>query len=217
MKKICIAVDKSDQDFNLHHFTEQFPSSTMFKIGLEYFTKFGLQGIDHLSCEIFLDLKFFDIPNTVYHAVYNVCSIPNVCFLTIHASGGVEMIKSAVQARNDRNANAKIICVTKLTSESANIDEVLDLTQTSLNTGADGVVCSALEVQEIRKQFGLKPIIITPGIRPEWYSVKDDQVRVCTPKEAFGFGSNVLVIGRPVTESSNPYSVLQKIIEDLGK
>jgi orotidine-5'-phosphate decarboxylase len=215
MKKICIAVDKSDQDFNLHQFVDQFPINTMFKIGLEYFTKFGLQSIAQLGCEIFLDLKFFDIPNTVYHAVYNVCSIPNVCFITIHASGGLEMVKSAVQARNKSNSNAKIICVTKLTSQSANIDEVLDLTKTSLNAGADGVVCSALEVRQIRKQFGLKPIIITPGIRPQWYNVKDDQVRVCTPKEAFENGSNVLIIGRPITVSDNPCNALQKIIDEL--
>ena len=215
MKKICIAVDKSDEDFDLHHFTKQFPTSTMFKIGLEYFTKFGLKGIAELGCEIFLDLKFFDIPNTVYHAVYNVCSIPNVCFVTIHASGGIEMIQSAVNARNDINSNAKIICVTKLTSQGANIDEVLDLTKISLNAGADGVVCSALEAQQIRKQFGIRPVIITPGIRPQWYNVKDDQVRVCTPKEAFEYGSNVLVIGRPITGSNNPCNALQKIVEEL--
>ncbi len=215
MKKICIAIDKSDEDFDLHHFTKQFPTNTMFKIGLEYFTKFSLQGITQLSCEIFLDLKFFDIPNTVYHAVYNICSIPNVCFVTIHASGGIEMIQSAVNARNDRNSNAKIICVTKLTSQNANIDEVLELTKISLNTGADGIVCSALEAQQIRKQFGVRPVIITPGIRPQWYNVKDDQVRVCTPKEAFECGSNVLVIGRPITGSNNPYNALQKIVEEL--
>jgi orotidine-5'-phosphate decarboxylase len=215
MKKFCIAIDKSNNDFDLIKFASQFPNNVMFKIGLEYFTKFGLRGIADLNHDVFLDLKFHDIPNTVAHAVKSACSIKNVKLLTIHALGGKEMIQSAVKARNDENSNIKIICVTKLTSQEAKIDEVLKLTEVALESDADGIVCSATEVRFVRDKFGEKPIIITPGIRPEWYFTKDDQVRIATPKQAFADGSSIIVIGRPITQSENPAKAYEMILNEI--
>jgi len=215
-KIICIAIDKSDDEFNLFDFTSQFPMEVIFKIGLEYFTKFGSKGIAELNHDVFLDLKFHDIPNTVFHAVKNACEIPNVKFLTIHASGESEMIKAAVKARDEMESITKIICVTKLTSQDATIDNVLTLTEVALNAGADGIVCSAMEVVPVREKFGEKPIIITPGIRPKWYETKDDQVRVCTPKQAFDCGSNIVVIGRPIANNANPVKAYEMVVADIN-
>jgi orotidine-5'-phosphate decarboxylase len=214
-KIICIAIDKSDNDFDLFKFASQFPKNVMFKIGLEYFTKFGSKGIEELNHDVFLDLKFYDIPNTVAHAVKSACSIKNVKFLTIHAEGGAEMVKAAVEARNVMKSDVKIICVTKLTSQKAEIEEVLELAQIAFEAGADGVVCSAMEVAVVREKFGEKPIIITPGIRPEWYSTKDDQVRIATPKQAFADGSSIIVIGRPITQSQNPVEAYEMVAGEV--
>lgn len=215
MKKICIAIDKSNDDFDLIKFASQFPNNVMFKIGLEYFTKFGSKGIADLNHDVFLDLKFHDIPNTVAHAIKSACSIKNVKLLTIHALGGKEMIQSAVNARNNENSNIKIICVTKLTSQEAKIDEVLKLAELALESDADGIVCSATEVRFVRDKFGEKPIIITPGIRPEWYAMQDDQVRIATPKQAFADGSSIIVIGRPITQSENPAKAYEMILNEI--
>ncbi len=213
---ICIAIDKSDDDFDLLQFASQFPSNVMFKIGLEYFTKFGSKGIADLTHDVFLDLKFHDIPNTVAHAVKSACSIKNVKLLTIHASGEGEMIKAAVKARDDANSQVKIICVTKLTSQKSSIGEVLELANIAFDSGADGIVCSAMEVAFVREKFGEKPIIITPGIRPIWYETKDDQVRIATPKQAFADGSSIIVIGRPITQSENPVKAYEMVLEEVA-
>ena len=213
---ICIAIDKSDDDFDLLQFASQFPSNVMFKIGLEYFTKFGSKGIADLTHDVFLDLKFHDIPNTVAHAVKSACSIKNVKLLTIHASGEGEMIKAAVKARDDANSQVKIICVTKLTSQKSSIEEVLELANIAFGSGADGIVCSAMEVRFVREKFGEKPIIITPGIRPEWYTTQDDQVRIATPKQAFADGSSIIVIGRPITQSANPVKAYEMVLEEVA-
>ncbi len=217
MKRICIAIDKSDDNFSLTNFASQFPKEAIMKVGLEYFTKFGAGEIAKLNHDVFLDLKFYDIPNTVHHAVKSACSIGNVRFLTIHAEGGADMIKAAVEARDGMKSEVQIICVTKLTSQKAEIEEVIELAELALNAGADGVVCSAMEVKFVREKFGEKPIIITPGIRPEWYATKDDQVRIATPKQAFADGSSIIVIGRPITQSESPAKAYEMVVGDIVK
>lgn len=214
MKKICIAVDISNDDFNLFKFSQSLRNDVVLKLGLEFFTKFGLNCLDGVKNEIFVDLKLHDIPNTVSHAVRNICRFSNVGFLTIHASGGKEMICGAVNARNLTKSNAKILCVTKLTSQNATVEEVLPLVEFSLKNGADGVVCSAMECIAIRKEFGEELVIVTPGIRPVWYVADDDQVRVATPRQAFDRGSNVVVIGRPVMQHNNPSNALEMIFKE---
>lgn len=211
MRKICIALDVSDPNFSVEFFTASFPEDVVFKFGLEYFTKFGMP--PKIKQQIFLDLKLFDIPNTIYHAVKNVCK--GIDFLTISPHGGAGSIKAAVDAKNEINPGAKIICVTKLTSEESSSNEIMRLTEMAINIGADGIVCSALEAQDVRKHFGEYPIIITPAIRPSWYRVKDDQVRTCTPKEAFDNGSNILVIGRPITKAPDPLEAFNQIMRDV--
>lgn len=211
MKRIAVAIDTSDANFDIHAFANQTPQDTIIKVGLQYFTAFGMP--KNLNRDIFLDLKLHDIPNTIYHAVKNVCA--DVHFMTIYAGGEQEIIKAAVRARNEVGSVAKIICVTKLTSQNIeNEADVLNLTKISIDAGADGIVCSALEAESIRHKIGKNPIIITPGIRPQWYQTVDDQVRTCTPKSAFNAGSNILVIGRPIMSSPNPIQTLKKIYSE---
>jgi orotidine-5'-phosphate decarboxylase len=215
LNKIAIAIDKSDTNFNLQAFAQQFPQEIMLKIGLEYFTKFGASEIEKLSHNVFLDLKFYDIPNTVHHAVKSACSIKNVKLLTIHAQGGKKMIEAAVNAKNETNESIAIVCVTKLTSEPATIEEIYKLTELALNSGANGIVCSAQEIDLLRAKFGNGFLAVTPGIRPKWYTEGDDQVRICTPSEAFKKGASIIVIGRPVTKSPSPQFALQQIMEEI--
>jgi len=213
--RIAIAIDKSDSNFDLQNFAKDFPQNTMLKIGLEYFTKFGSLALEGLNSDIFLDLKFYDIPNTVYHAVKNASLIQNVKLMTIHAQGGKKMIEMAVNARNETNESVAIVCVTKLTSETANIEEIYKLTDLALNSGADGIVCSAQEIDLLRAKFGNEFLAVTPGIRPSWYTEGDDQVRICTPKEAISKGADIIVIGRPITQNPNPSMALQRIIDEI--
>lgn len=213
--KVAIAVDKSNTNFNLQEFAMQFPEDAMLKIGLEYFTKFGANEIEKLSHDVFLDLKFYDIPNTVAHAVKNASLIKNVKLITIHAQGGKRMVEAAVNARNEINSDVAIVCVTKLTSENADIDEIYKLTEISLNCGAEGIVCSAQEIDLLRQKFGNEFLAVTPGIRPKWHTEGDDQVRICTPSEAFKKGANIIVIGRPITKTPNPAEAFTKIAEEI--
>lgn len=214
-KRIAVAIDKSDDDFNLQQFTANFPENVILKIGLEYFVKFGSSGLENIAHDIFFDLKFFDIPNTVSHAVKSALSIRNVKLMTIHAQGGRKMIESAVLARNEMNGNAAIICVTKLTSEQASIDDISRLVEISLKSGADGIVCSAQEIIALRKEFGYDFLAVTPGIRPLWYNENDDQVRISTPQDAFNNGANVIVIGRPITRNENPALALNRVLAEV--
>lgn len=214
-KRIAIAIDKSQNDFNLQQFALQCSQSVILKIGLEYFVKFGSFGLQDIAHDIFLDLKFFDIPNTVYHAVKSGCAIRNVKLMTIHAQGGKKMIESAVLARNEANSNTAIICVTTLTSEAANLNDICRLTEVALKSGADGIVCSAQEIGFLREKFGKDFLAVTPGIRPLWYNEGDDQVRICTPQEAFNNGADIIVIGRPVMRSDNPAMALDRILKEI--
>ncbi len=196
------------------------------KLGLEFFQKFGSDGIKQVmantDAKLFLDLKFHDIPNTVAGAVRNACDL-NPDFLTIHASGGSEMIKAAKSVMPD---NVKLLAVTVLTSidnqELINIgqgsdirSQVLKLAKLAKNSGADGVICSPQEIEIIRAEFGEDFILMVPGIRPEGSNI-DDQSRVMTPNQALNLGADYLVIGRPITKSENPKLTAENIIANVA-
>ncbi len=186
-----------------------------FKVGLELYSWFGFPILEILASKdvsIFLDLKFHDIPNTVYQAVERFNQMPNIKMLTVHAAGGEEMIKAAVDA-----TDVDIIAVTLLTSlKDEHSDRLVrKYTEEALNAGAAGVVCAANEVKLLRDIFGNDFKIVVPGIRPSWYNADDDQERTGTPKQVIENGGNFLVIGRPITNSTSPLEALQRIKKEL--
>ena len=196
----------------LHHLKNDIYA---FKVGLELYSWFGppiLQTLSSNGVSIFLDLKFHDIPNTVHRAVKKFTTRQRIKMLTVHAAGGEEMIKAAVDA-----TDVDIIAVTLLTSlKDEHSDRlVAKYTEEALNAGAAGVVCSANEVKLLRDIFGNDFKIIVPGIRPSWYNTDDDQERTGTPKQVIENGGDFLVIGRPITSSTSPLEALQRIKKEL--
>ncbi len=200
----------------------------IFKIGMELFYSCGPKAIELVKKydkEIFLDLKFHDIPNTVYAASKAAVRF-GVFMFNVHASGGIDMMKKAVEGAEEESeklgvARPKILGVTVLTSldkEGLNKigiiktpeEEVLNLARLAKETGLDGVVASPEEITAIRKNTGKDFLIVTPGVRPEG-SEAGDQKRVTTPKEAFQRGADYIVIGRPITKAKDPVKVLRSI------
>ena len=192
------------------------------KLGLEFFSKNGPQGVEKMKkfgLPIFLDLKLHDIPNTVKQSLKNVLSLePD--FLTVHLSGGYRMI----EVLQDIKKQTKIIGVSLLTSldneDLKNMginlksnEFVEHLVKIGVNAGIDGIVSSAQEVDNLKKKFN-DLLFVTPGIR--LYSDKtDDQKRTKSPKSAIASGSDLLVIGRPITESKNPVNSINEIINNI--
>ena len=202
------------------------PDLCRLKVGNQLFTSSGPRVIDELCAlgyEVFLDLKFHDIPNTVFEAVKSVADL-GVWMTNIHISGGSNMLDSAKRALDSYKNPPLLIGVTMLTSLShEDVKElgindlstnIINLAQLAKDHDLDGVVCSAQEVSEIKRLFGNDFITVTPGIRP--VSTEDDQTRVSTPQEAIKNGSDYLVIGRPITASKNPLESLEKILRDIN-
>ncbi|MEC7609700.1 MAG: orotidine-5'-phosphate decarboxylase [Verrucomicrobiota bacterium] len=197
------------------------------KIGLQMFTAHGPEFVREIAgrgYKVFLDLKLHDIPNTVSKTVESIAKLP-VELLTLHASGGSEMLKWANQTRADHAPGLNLLAVTVLTSmnntqlHSLNIpktteEQVLHLANMSLKSGIQGLVCSSLELTTLRNHFGPEPIIVTPGIRPAG-SAKNEQKRIMTPSAAAAAGSNFIVVGRPILNSDDPAAVAHSICEEI--
>jgi orotidine-5'-phosphate decarboxylase len=202
------------------------------KLGLEFFTANGAAGVQRVAetgQPIFLDLKFHDIPNTVAGAVRSLKGLP-IFMTTIHTIGGYGMMKAAADAARE-NASASyakthIIGVTVLTSmdgtdlQSAGVtssvpDQVRRLAALAQKAGLDGVVCSPHEIEMLRAECGDDFLLVVPGIRPEG-SAKGDQKRVMAPREAMRLGANYLVIGRPITQATDPKAAAEAIRESLA-
>ena len=206
---IILAVDTSDLDIAKRWVEATHESVSVFKLGLEFFLNFGQAGVaaiqDVTDSDIFLDLKLHDIPHTVAGAARAVSSL-SPRFLTVHASGGRDMVAAAVEAL----PGSAITAVTILTSLSeedlfeigyANnaLESAVALAKLSVNAGAKAIVCSPLEIASIRAAVGPDIEIITPGVRPASESKSDDQKRTMTPVDAITAGASLLVIGRPIT------------------
>ena len=216
-KTIIVAVDETQLE-NFQNVVDSLDSDLcMIKIGSVSFNAFGHQAISYASnkgFKIFLDLKLHDIPNTVKKSIKGLVSLP-IDMMTIHTSGGLEMMKAAKNAVD--GTDIKIFGVTALTSLSdedtslifkrtaaEQVNTMLDLAE---QAGIDGVVCSPHELSLVTKRESL--LSITPGIRPK--DSNDDQNRVMTPKDALKQGANFLVIGRPITEAKNIKEALLEI------
>ena len=184
---------------------------SVFKLGLEFYLTFGSDGVkaikDVTDSDIFLDLKLHDIPHTVSGAAKAVSHLAPR-YLTVHASGGAAMIKAAV----DASPKTHVTGVTILTSLSEGdvkqigfkdnaLSSAVGLAKIAVSAGAGAIVCSPLEIAAIRAAVGSSAIIITPGVRPAEAAAVDDQVRTMTPKAAIATGANLVVIGRPITQS----------------
>ncbi len=204
------------------------PDLCRLKVGSQLFTSSGpkiISELNDLKFDIFLDLKFYDIPNTVYESVKSASDL-GVWMVNVHASGGAKMLESAKKAIESVNSSTILIAVTILTSFSkenmanlgiSDLDKhILNLAKLAYDCGLDGVVCASTDVQSIKKNFGKNFLAVTPGIRPAWSSL-DDQRRVSTPVEALRNGSDFLVIGRPITGSKDPIKALERIYKEMDE
>lgn len=195
------------------------PKIKIFKIGIQPFVAYGPEIIKFIKkegAEVFLDLKFFDIPHAVAEAVRQAVHL-KVKMMTLHILGDEEMIKAAIKAADEESKKLKIkrpllIGVTILTSKEANSSDVLTLARIGLECGLDGVVCSAREAKLLRAKLKRNFFIVTPGIRPASFK-KDDQKRTVTAAEAIDAGSDFLVVGRPILEAADPLAAASSILK----
>jgi len=210
--KIILALDV-DSFRRARYFVDKlYPRVKIFKVGLQLFTACGPRIIEYIRRKggsVFLDLKLFDIPNTVASAVVQAAAL-KVKMLTLHIAGGEEMLRAAVGAAKAGAGKPLLIGVTVLTSQKATPAKVLKFSRLGLACGLDGVVCSAKEARLLRRAIKKKYLIIAPGIRLK-SSAADDQKRTMTAQEAAAAGSDFLVVGRPILKAKDPIGALKEI------
>ena len=225
--RIIVALDYDNSNSALALADQLNPNQCRLKVGKELFVAAGPQLVKSLSdrgFDVFLDLKFHDIPNTVAKAVSAAADL-GVWMTNVHASGGVRMMTAAREALKNHGGDMLLIAVTVLTSmddsdlqkvgvNAVAKDQVLALANLTKHVGLDGVVCSAHEATHLKQQLGQDFKLITPGIRLT-DSVLDDQRRIVSPAQAIDQGSDYLVIGRPITQAENPMQMLQNINNSL--
>ncbi len=221
-KKIIVALDYEHIDNALALADNLNPELCRLKVGKELFTKYGPEIVIQFQkkgFEIFLDLKFHDIPTTVYKACISAFSL-DVWMLNIHLAGGLNMTEAAMKAKLDCESSSKLIGVTVLTSLSdqdcvtvygcSRESELLRLKDIATEAGIDGFVCSPYDINILRDST---KIYVTPGVR--FGDNKQDHHKAATPKEALDLGSHYLVIGRSITGNLNPNARLEEIISSL--
>lgn len=224
---IIVALDAKSQYDALTIAEQLDPALCRVKVGKELFTHEGpnvVKALHDKGFEVFLDLKFHDIPNTTAQAVCAAADL-GVWMVNVHASGGRKMMETCVERLKAGNYNTQLIAVTVLTSMGREdlkdigldvepFEQVQRLAKLTQESGLDGVVCSAQEAKMLRETLGQGFALVTPGIRPVG-SASDDQKRIVTPKQAMLDGSTHLVIGRPITKSDNPRQMLKDILATL--
>lgn len=225
--KIIVALDYANAKDALSLVNQLDPTLCKLKVGKELFTAAGPQLVEQLVAKdfkVFLDLKFHDIPTTVAKACEAASNL-GIWMLNVHASGGSTMMKAALEGVNNSQNKPYLIAVTVLTSMSQeNLDEiginnsienqVLKLASLTQDAGLHGVVCSAMEAEQLRKITSNDFQLVTPGIRPATACL-DDQSRVMTPSKALSMGANYLVIGRPITQAKDPIQALLAINQEI--
>jgi orotidine-5'-phosphate decarboxylase len=221
---IFVAIDTPDLDRALALARAVGPHVGGLKIGLEFITAQGPDGIRAIAAlgkPVFADTKFHDIPNTVAGAAREIAKLGAAMF-NIHASGGEAMMRAAKEAASSINPEMKLIAVTVLTSIDDGVletigqrepaqDQVVRLAKLAQKSGLDGVVCSAHEIAALRKACGRDFLLVVPGIRPAGSDIAD-QRRVMTPAEAARAGADILVIGRPITGAPDPARAARDIV-----
>ena len=224
---VIVALDFDNQRAALDLAEQLDPTQCRLKVGKELFTAAGptlVKALVERNFDVFLDLKFHDIPNTAAKAVSAAADL-GVWMANVHASGGSRMMSAAREALEQQGSPMLLIGVTVLTSmdesdlleigiQRSPSEQVLHLAQLTQNCGLHGVVCSAQEASSLKSDLGAEFQLVTPGIRLA-DSVADDQRRIVTPRKAMELGSDYLVIGRPITQSANPLQTLIEINNSL--
>jgi len=204
-------------------------SAFIYKVGMQLYTAVGpgiVRELVSAGRRVFLDLKYHDIPNTVGKAVCEAARL-GVNMLTVHAAGGGRMLQAATEAAHAVNPALMVLGVTVLTSmndtdlektgvRGHTVDQVLRLAALALADGCDGVVASAREAAALRQELGSEFAIVTPGVRPTGATNLDDQVRVVTPAEAIAAGATHIVVGRPITEASDPGEEARAVLSQIA-
>lgn len=230
--KIIIALDVDTRDKALD-LVGKLPEAEVFKLGLQLFTAEGpalIEALNRSGKRVFLDLKLHDIPNTVAGAVRRAVR-HGVFMLTLHASGGRDMLAAAVDAaeeESDRTGRPapRLLAVTVLTSlKDAHLreigfafnaeDQVARLARLANAAGTAGVVCSPLEISRVRRELSPEALVVTPGIRPVWAAAQD-QKRITTPSKAIAEGASYIVVGRPVIASPDPADAFRRIRDEIA-
>jgi orotidine-5'-phosphate decarboxylase len=243
-EKLIVALDVDTLEKAKRLIDILYPTVKLFKVGSSLFPAWGtdvVRMVGEKGGRVFLDLKFYDIPNTVYSAtasgtssciaVYSIPSgldegktedqvIKHLCspvfMMTLHTQGGLEMLKEGVRGAENKAAELRIkkpilVGVTVLTSETVTPEKVLEWAHLAKTAGLDGVVCAVSEASMIRKELGREFIIVTPGIRPKGAKA-DDQKRVATAKEAIAAGADFIVVGRPILEAKEPLKAVAELM-----
>lgn len=224
--RIIVALDYPDKKSAIDFINQINPTLCALKIGQSMFTRFGpdfVREVIQKKFRVFLDLKFHDIPNTVFDACIAACEL-DVWMLNVHVSGGVEMMRAARRAtdQSPKEKRPLLIGVTVLTSLNKNAlpflgihdsieNTVLRFAQAAKSCGLDGVVCSAQEAKLLKENCGEDFLLVTPGIRLS-SDTTDDQKRMMTPEAALKAGSDYLVIGRSITQAEDPIRVLRNLL-----
>ena len=232
-EKIICALDFDDFS-RAENFIKAIDYDIIYKVGMEFFYRFGIDGIRKITnikknIKLFLDLKLHDIPNTVERAIFPLVANVRPYMLTLHVAGGKKMLQNSVLAATEASKKVNVqkpllLGVTVLTSlnnkDLKEMGHTISITQSVENYSniakkakLDGIVCSPLEVKLVKNMHGNSLKVITPGIRLE-KSSNDDQSRFLSPKEAFNMGSDYIVMGRPLIKSSDPNNIIKKIINN---
>lgn len=225
--RVIVALDFADANRARHFIDLMQPAECRLKIGKELFTSAGpdfVREVTGRGFDVFLDLKFHDIPNTVAQACAAAAKL-GVWMMNVHALGGEKMLRAAREALGERDDRPRLIAVTILTSmDDAELtsvgltgsaaSNVRRLAHLARSSGLDGVVCSPREAALLRSELGTEFLLVTPGVRPAG-STNDDQSRVTTPAQAIENGASHLVIGRPITAAADPISALKLINEEI--
>lgn len=232
-ERLVLPLDLSDKDEALGLVEELSGVVGVFKVGFQLFTACGpdiVAAIKERGGEVFLDLKFHDIPNTVKNAGLE-CLRMGVKIFNLHAAGGRKMMEEcagAVKQEAEKTGGKPplILAVTVLTSMNEEVlrdelgvgrtmpEQVKQLALLAKESGLDGVVCSPREARELRAACGKDFVLLTPGVRPTGAD-KGDQQRVATPAEAIGWGADYLVVGRPILQAENRRAAAEKIVEEI--
>jgi orotidine-5'-phosphate decarboxylase len=225
--KLIIALDFPGPHQALELVERLSPHQCRLKVGKELFTRAGPALVERLSdqgFEVFLDLKFHDIPNTVASACAAAADL-GVWMVNVHAGGGRRMMEAARERLQQLDRPPLLIAVTVLTSMQqddlqqvgvtvALQEQVRRLAALARDAGLDGVVCSPREVTMLRQSLGSEFKLVTPGVRPSWASA-DDQKRMMTPAQALAAGSDYLVVGRPITRADDPREAARRVLEEM--
>ena len=227
--KIIVALDFADHKQAIEFVRKTSPDLCKLKVGKELFTSAGPALVEDLvdaGFDVFLDLKFHDIPNTVRKAAAAAAKL-GIWMLNVHALGGESMMQAAREGVEMVSKRPFLIAVTVLTSTTEgqlkdlgfqqSLPQLVEqLTRQALAAGLDGVVCSAEEAVMLRARVGESALLVTPGIRPAW-AAADDQQRIVTPEQAMADGVSYLVIGRPITQHRDPLEALELIRDSISR